>query len=67
MASLLKVYGNHLIIVRYESGHSPHDEWVYNDADIDRAKVVWAREMDPQQNQKLLKYFANRQAWAAGS
>jgi hypothetical protein len=48
-----------LIIVRYDPFHQPGDEWVYNEADIDHAKVVWAREM-PTGNQKLLDYFHDR-------
>jgi len=52
-----------LIMVRYRSDHSPHQEWVYNSANIDKSKLVWAREMDPAANQALLKYFANREAW----
>jgi hypothetical protein len=36
---------------------------VYNDAAIDAAKVVWAREMSPTDNEELLKYFANRKVW----
>jgi hypothetical protein len=48
-----------LIVVRYAPGHNPENEWVYNDADIDRAKVVWAREM-PAGNQALVKYFRDR-------
>ncbi len=56
--------GKHLILVRYEPGnHNIHDEWVFNGADIDGAKVLWAREMDAAQNAKLLKYFNDRQAW----
>lgn len=53
----------HLIIVRYGPQHTPHREWVYNEADIDGAKVVWAREMDTAQNHKLLAYFADRRVW----
>ncbi len=52
--------GRHLVIVRYGSQHSPHAEWVYNEADIDNAPVVWAREMDMVQNRKLLEYFKDR-------
>ena len=55
--------GKHLIIVRYETDHNIHDEWVYNGAEIDSAKVVWARDLDPEQNAKLLAYFKDRRVW----
>ncbi len=55
--------GKHLIMVRYEEDHNLHDEWVYNGADIDTAKVLWARELDPAQNAKLFAYFKDRQVW----
>ena len=55
--------GKHLILVRYEEDHNIHDEWVYNGAEIDSAKVVWARELDPQQNARLLAYFKDRHTW----
>jgi hypothetical protein len=52
-----------LIIVRYGPAHGSHIEWVYNRADIDAAKVVWARDMGEEQNQELLRHFSNRQVW----
>ena len=55
--------GKHLIMVRYQEDHNLHDEWVYNGAEIDTAKVLWARELDPAQNAKLLAYFKDRQIW----
>lgn len=55
--------GKHLVIVRYGPNHNPHQEWVYNEADIDAAKVIWAREMDEAQNRKLLDYFKDRHIW----
>jgi hypothetical protein len=55
--------GKHLILVRYDEDHNIHDEWVYNGAEIDSAKVLWARELDAEQNAKLLAYFKDRQIW----
>jgi hypothetical protein len=55
--------GKHLILVRYGEDHNIHDEWVYNGAEIDSAKVLWARELDPQQNAKLLSYCKDRHVW----
>jgi len=53
----------HLVIVSYGAKHSPHEEWVYNRADIDAAKVVFAREMGPQADRELLEYFKDRRVW----
>src|SRR6266478_2203902 len=55
--------GKHLIVVRYEQDHNIHDDWVYNGAEIDTAKVLWARELDPEQNAKLFAYFRGRKIW----
>lgn len=62
VARLNQAGGRHLVIVRYSRVRSAY-EWVYNAADIDGSKVVWAREMDPAQNRKLLEYFKDRHAW----
>jgi len=55
--------GRHLVIVRYGEDHNIHDEWVYNGAEIDGAKVLWARELAAEQNQKLFECFKDRQIW----
>jgi hypothetical protein len=52
-----------LVIVHYSSKHSPDQEWVYNGADIDHSKVVWAREMDLKSDQQLIGYFQDREVW----
>jgi hypothetical protein len=54
--------GKLLVIVRYAAHHNFHQEWVYNRADIDGAKVVWAREMSAEENRRLLEYFRDRRA-----
>jgi len=55
--------GKHLVIVHYGPKHASHLDWVYNRADIDAAKVVWARDLGNEQNQELLLYFKDRHAW----
>jgi hypothetical protein len=55
--------GKQLVIVAYGPSRDPDFEWVYNAADIDAAKVVWARDMGPDQNLELLDYFRDRQIW----
>jgi len=55
--------GKQLAIVRYTPEHAPFDDWVYNKADIDASKVVWARELHAASNAELLEYFRDRQAW----
>jgi hypothetical protein len=55
--------GPQLVLVRYAPDHNTMDEWVYNDADIDHSKIVWARQMNPTDDTELLNYFKNRRAW----
>jgi hypothetical protein len=55
--------GRQLVIVRYSPGRDPFEEWVYNDADIDNSKVVWAHEMGPSENDELIRYFKDRKVW----
>lgn len=62
---LKKLPGKQLVLVRYSGGHNPLDEWVYNAADIDGAKVVWAREMDAAGNEELMRYYSDRTVWLA--
>jgi hypothetical protein len=62
-AQLKEQEGSHLVIVRYSPKHDPRNEWVYNKADIDSSRVVWAREMSAEQNVRLIRYFKDRRVW----
>lgn len=63
LARLEHLEGKQLAIVRYAPSHDPTNEWVYNEADIDDSKVVWARDMGAAKNQDLLDYYKDRQVW----
>ena len=62
-AKLESTPGQHLVLVRYSTEHNPNQEWVYNGADIDHAKVVCAREIPGRSNQPLLDYFHGHNFW----
>lgn len=54
-----------LVLVRYAPAHNMQEEWVYNRADIDSSRVIWAREMGPAADAPLLDYYRGRRAWLA--
>jgi hypothetical protein len=57
---LSKMPGKLLVFVRYWPNHIFQDEWVYNAADIDGARVVWARDLGDAEDQKLRNYYPDR-------
>ena len=65
LSHLESIPGQHLVVVRYGPEHDPRTqaEWVYNASDVDRAKVIWAREMDATENARLLEYYHTRRIW----
>jgi hypothetical protein len=60
---LKRLSGEHLVLVRYSKDHNSGEEYVYNDADIDHAKIVWAREIPGMDLGPLFKYFRGRDVW----
>jgi hypothetical protein len=49
--------------VSYSPDFDLDREWVYNLADIDGSKIVWARDMGAEKNRELLDYYRGRQFW----
>ena len=50
--------------MRYKPGHSFHEEYVYNRANIDASPIIWAREPDSPANAgPLLEYYKDRSIW----
>lgn len=62
-SDLERLPGKQLILVRYASDHDPLDEWVYNAADVDGSKVIWAWDMGPGENRELIQYYKDRRVW----
>lgn len=60
---LEKSPGKHLVIVRYSPQHNPMEGWVYNSADLDSSKIVWANDMSAAENAALIRFFKDRQTW----
>lgn len=60
---LTKTAGKKLVFVSYWPNHLFQHEWVYNAADIDASEVVWARDLGPDQDKKLVRYYPKRSVW----
>jgi hypothetical protein len=59
---LAKIPGKLLVFVSYWPNHVFQDEWVYNSADIDGSRIVWARDLGAQEDEKLRAYYPDRTA-----
>jgi hypothetical protein len=61
--ALDKIPGKLLVLVRYSPRHMLQDEWVYNRADIDAARIVWARDLGTEENGEIRGYYPDRSVW----
>jgi hypothetical protein len=65
VAKLLRdIPGQHLVFVP-QNGF--RHEWVYNAADLDSARIVWARKLGPAEDAELMRRFASRSAWVVSA
>lgn len=62
-ADLERRGGKHLVIVHHPWHDLAWHDWIYNNADIDHAPIVWARDMGYEANKELLAYYPDRQVW----
>ena len=60
---LEKQPGEHLVLVSYGPRHQIYEELVYNRADIDGSKVVWARSLGAEKDAELIRHYPNRDVW----
>ena len=63
MAELAKTPGNHLVFVKAKT--DPHNlfQWIYNGADIDGSRFVWARDLGDAENAQLAASMTGRRVW----
>jgi hypothetical protein len=62
LSELERQPGRQLVFVRFS--HSRWwEDWVYNRAEIDRSRIVWAHDMGEERNRELLDYYPDRTAW----
>lgn len=59
---LTQTPGKQLVFVHYAPNHR-FREWIHNAADIDASRIVWAHDLGPTENTKLLHYYPHRTAW----
>jgi len=57
-----KIPGKLVVFVRYSPRHQLV-EWVHNGADVDAARIVWARDLGPEEDRTLLRYYPGRKPW----
>ncbi len=60
---LAAISGQLLVFVHYSPRHIYQNEWVWNEADIDSSRIVYARDLGPGEDEKLIRYYPNRKVW----
>ena len=62
-AEVLSHPGKQLCLVRYIRYHDGWQEWVFNGADPEAERLVWARSLSPEMDQKVIAAYPGRTVW----
>jgi len=60
---LEQIPGKHLLFVKTKTDSDDVLQWIYNDADIDTARFVWARDLGTERNAELARDLTGRRIW----
>lgn len=52
--------GKHLVLVHYADQHNVHEEWVYNLADLEESRVLWARGERSAWREQLFQHYSDK-------
>lgn len=62
---LSRIPGKHLVFVNYSPTHPWYDEWVFNAADLNESRIVFARMCTPESDRGLMDAMSDRDVWVA--
>ena len=57
---MLAMPGDHLVFVKTKTDELNLFQWIYNLADIDHQRIIWARDLGEERNAQLLHYYAEQ-------
>jgi hypothetical protein len=60
---LERIPGQHLVFVKTKTSEFNLLQWIYNAANIDASRIVWARPLGVEEDARLIEYFRGRQVW----
>jgi hypothetical protein len=58
-----KMPGSHLVFVKTKTDPYNLYQWIYNGADLDGSRFVWARDLGNEENARLARYMQGRSVW----
>jgi hypothetical protein len=60
---VLREPGKQLCLVRYTPGHEGWQEWVFNGADLQNERLIWARSLDQKTDDAVIAAYPGRTVW----